>query len=157
MIASVLEHADTIVTAIVFLGGWLWHKVRGDNTDSARTMLTSLVRGIVHAELGDLDDHAVEGKLRELVTKRATAWLADRKITGAIADMLLREAVEIAVAELRRLISQHEAVKVAMEKELGKLDAAAQKLLDALNAKPLIPPLEPGIATFEIVKPGSDR
>ena len=156
MLETLIAHADTIVVALGIVGGWIWHKVRGDSTDSARSMLIAMVRGIVHAEVGDLDDMNVETKLRELVAQRAKSWLTSRKITGAIAEMLAREAVEIAVAELRRLISQHEAVKAALDGQLGKLDTAAQKLLEALNAKPLVPPLEPGLVTLEVVKPVSE-
>lgn len=110
----ILSHIDTIVIALGIIGGWIWHKSRGDNTDSARTMITQLAKQIVHDTIGDLNDPANEAKVRDYVTQKVSAWLTSHKITGVIADLLVREAVEIGITELKQMQTQQDALKDAL-------------------------------------------
>ena len=111
---SLLAHSETILLVFTILGGWVYHLIRGDRVDSTRSMLGSLVREVIHAENINLDDPNVRANIVQLVTDKAEAWLAERKITGALADHLVKEAVAAAVAELAHLVSQRAMIKEAL-------------------------------------------
>ena len=148
MLDTILSHLDTIIAAAGIVGGFIWHKLRGDQTDSVRATLKALVQGVVHDEVGDLDDPAVEAKVRDFVAKRAKAYLAEHKVTGTLADLLVKEAIEIGVAELKRMISTQTALAEAVSDMADK----AQKVVDAFKppANPTVPKLDLNI---EVVKP----
>jgi hypothetical protein len=112
----ILSHIDTIVIALGIVGGWFWHKSRGDSTDSARTMISQLAKQIVHDTIGDLRDPAAEAKVRDYVTQKVSAWLTSHKITGVISDLLVREAVEIGITELKQMQTQQDALQDALTK-----------------------------------------
>lgn len=90
----ITEHWDDVAAVAVMVGGWIFHKAKGDKTKTAREVLDDVVRQVINSEDVDLVN----------VKTRATAAihdaLAKRKITGKLADALTHEFVEYAAGEL---------------------------------------------------------
>ncbi len=111
--------------AIAALGGlmWLYHKAKGDKTESARSILYSTVTQVVNQSGVDIDNV----KARAETAVRAA--LAKLGITGAIADALVHEFVEYAASELHRNIN-------AAVSGISKANDEAQATLRSLNNPP---------------------
>jgi hypothetical protein len=94
LIPFATDHWDDISAAALLIGGWLWHKARGDKTKTAREILEDVVRQVLYSDGVDLDNvkSRAESKIREA--------LAKRNVTGKLAEALVHEFVEYAAAEL---------------------------------------------------------
>jgi hypothetical protein len=94
LIPFATDHWDDISAAALLIGGWLWHKARGDKTKTAREVLEDVVRQVLYSDGVDLDNvkSRAESKIREA--------LAKRNVTGKLAEALVHEFVEYAAAEL---------------------------------------------------------
>jgi hypothetical protein len=88
-----ITYSDVALVAGI-VGGWLWHKARGDKTKTAREVLEDVVRQVLYSDGVDLDNvkSRAESKIREA--------LAKRNVTGKLAEALVHEFVEYAAAEL---------------------------------------------------------
>lgn len=123
LVPFVTDHWDDIIAVGGLLGGWLWHKARGEKTKTVREILEDVVRQVINS--GDVDLENVksraEAKIREA--------LAKRKVAGKLAETLVHEFVEYAAAELAerfRLIQQSLDSLARGAESLGKAVATAQ-------------------------------
>lgn len=115
----VMSWAAVVAGAI----GWLYHRAKGDKTQSARDVLDSIVAQALNTPGISVDNVKmhVETLAREALTKRG--------ISGKVADALVHEFVEFASAQL------HRRVDIAA-RDLARADAAAQATLRDITAPP---------------------
>ncbi len=111
--------------AAIALGGllWLYHKAKGDKTESTRDILDAIVTQVLHTSGVDVDN------VKSRFETAARAALAKRGITGAVADTLVHEFVEYAAEQLHLNID-------AAVAGISKANDEAQATLRDLNSPP---------------------
>jgi len=154
LLAFLSAHSDSIGIIVTTIAGLLWHRARGDAQDGARAQLKALAERIVHEELGDPRSETAAARVRIMVAQYAKPLLAKLKITGALADALIAEAVDIGLKELARALNS----QLALDESVAQMSAASQRVLDAF--KPRADnggiPIPDGKAIVELVVVGQD-
>ncbi len=109
-----------VVSTAIGVLGWLYHKARGDKTESARAVLQSLVRQVLFSDGVDLDN------VRSRFEALAKTALAKRGFKGAIVDALIHEFSEYAAAELAERLDLYQS-------QLDQLDKVAAGVNETLK------------------------
>jgi len=125
---------------------WLYHKVRGQKTQSLRETLLSIVERAVHevATLGITQDVA-----QKYVETQLTTWLTDRKMSAP--DWLIHEVTAKASAALAAEYRKQTA-PATLERLLKQMADATRDVSFDPPKKPDVPPLNLDITP---IPPGS--
>jgi len=111
----VTEHWDDLLAAGIFVGGWLWHKAKGEKVKTVREILDDVVRQVLNS--GDINLTNIKARAAYYIREA----LAKRKVTGKLADALTHEFVEYAAAELAERFS-------LIQRQLDALAAGAEQV-----------------------------
>ncbi len=111
----ITEHWDDVAAVAVMVGGWIWHKARGDKTKTAREVLDDVVLQV----LADADIDMTNVKAKAEAALRAA--LTKAKIKGALAEALVHEFVEYTAGELARRFKLFEANLARMADNAAKV------------------------------------
>jgi len=102
---------DTVVMAISLMssvGGWIWHKIRGETQQSFRSVIGSVVDNLIF-EVLDNDEAVARAEMkgylryaRDYVTKHAWDVFAKRGVPrNAATERLFNEAIEAGVKRVQ--------------------------------------------------------
>ncbi len=131
---------NTVVAVAGLLGGlwsWLWHKGKGDPVPSLRSILQSVIEPEIEYAL---DRGLSLSSSRTMIESAAWRALERARVPkNRTTRLLVHEAIESAVSELRRRIRarENERAAKALPAKLGELEDAITGV-----AKAFIPPPE---------------
>lgn len=132
------------------LGGYVWSKLRGEKTDTARERLKSIA-------LTAAAEYAATGMpqyaMRQAIEARARTLLNALGVKGKLVDALVSEAVERGIAELNSKLAA--ATLAHSMSALAERAVAAGAALDKAATSPTIPRLD-SMMTVEVVPPDED-
>ncbi len=123
---------NVVITLVSLVGtgvAWLYHKAKGDKTESARDILDSIVVQVLNAPGVDLVN------VKDRVELEARAALRKLGLKGKIVDTLVHEFAEYALAELTKKYD-------LFQKQLDQLVKETIKTAESFTAKGEIPKLD---------------
>lgn len=125
--------ASVLVLALTSLAGWVWHKVRGDNKDTAADLARSFVNQALHALIVTAETRAED--LRDKVTSLVWDGLARAGIKrSAIAELAVSTAVEAGIAAALKEAKDHDrALQLATLDWQAKIKAGLPALEKTAN------------------------
>lgn len=128
------QNAALIASALVAVGTWVYHRAKGDKTDSFTTLIDSFVR----QQLADLvRDPDGEAKARDVLERAIWAGLerthkVDIDNPAPWIRVLVHEGVEAGIAELKHMLLDREDASRAAD----AMAKAAQGAVDAFTPPP---------------------
>ncbi len=133
---------STLVTVLISTGAFLYHKVRGDRTDSWGSVIDDIVTNLINETVGTI---VTEDQIAGFINKQrdrieAMIWgvLTKRGIPrNALSESLVHAAIEKGTAELGTRIRNEIATR-KLPDNMKSLADAAQKVLDAFKPPPIV-------------------
>lgn len=141
-----------LFTVVTTVGGWIYHKAKGDKQESIQDALWHILEGnAMKLAESDTAVEVVRMKLKSAAQEGLERLGLKR---NAVTDMIIAKLVERGVTEVRAQIRERKNAEAAaaLPAQLQALLALAEKLPKSFDppANPTVPPL--GI-DIEIVKP----
>lgn len=118
---------NVLIPLLGFVASWLYHKIKGDKTQSIRELLDSVVTQVIYSPGVDLDN------VRSRAEARILELLARKNVKGKLAEALVHEFTEFAVAELHK---RFDLINRQFQDNAAKAVENGEKLLEAFETKP---------------------
>ncbi len=122
---------NILFPAILAIGGWLYHKARGDKQTTLADTLEGVMRNVLHDLLPLIEADSTEAAIREKVTDLAWKGLTKAGVShGKIADALVKAAIEHTVADVRDEVRLLGADQRAIDANASEAEAQIPKLVE---------------------------